>query len=492
VKATQKARDVTQHIQPQPAAPFTRYAVVTVLVLIPCFWQSRIQAGDLSSHIYNAWLVQLIGSGRAPGLGIAFQSTNVLFDWLLTGLLPLFGAAATQRIAVAAAVLIFVWGAFAFIRALAGRAPWHLMPVIAMLAYGWVFHSGFFNFYLSLGLCWWAMAIAWHPTRPRIGAALAVLALAWMGHNLPVLWSVGILGYVWTAGRLNAAGRARLLAACLAGLVLLHVAVRLTMLSQWYSWQALLASGADQAHVFDDKYYLAAAGIFLIFALLFIDLAARSGLRALFAGIPFQVFLLSAAIVAIIPTAMIGGGLQAAFVSDRMSLPAGICLCALLAATPAGRLKGFLIAAVAVLFFGLLYRDERLLNALEDRLGQAVAQAPPDSRIVSAVDDPDLHVNALTHMIDRVCIARCFSYANYEASTGQFRIRVRGESPIVASTYEDSWRMQNGSYLVKERDLPLYAVTLDEAGNLTLQSLRAGERIGSRYRKALPPWYPWI
>jgi hypothetical protein len=323
------------------------------------------------------------------------------------------------------------------------------------------------------------MAIAWHPTRWRIGVALAIFALAWLGHNLPVLWSVAVLGYAWIASRLNPSGRARLLVACLAGLAILHFAARLTMLSQWYGWQMLLITGADQAHLFDDRYYLASAGLFLIFALLFIESATQSGLRTIVASIPFQVFLISAATIAIIPTAMIGGGLQAAFIADRMSLPAGICLCALLGATPAGKLKGVLIAAVAVLFFGLLYRDERLLNSFEDRLTQAVAQVPLNARVVSAVDDPDLHVNAFTHMIDRACIARCFSYANYEPSTGQFRIRVVRESPIIASTYEDSWRMQNGSYVVKERDLPLYAVRLDEAGKLTVQRLRTGERVGT-------------
>src|SRR5262249_52154204 len=41
---------------------------VSVLLLIPCFWHRRIEAGDLPSHVYNAWLAQLIGQGQAPGL----------------------------------------------------------------------------------------------------------------------------------------------------------------------------------------------------------------------------------------------------------------------------------------------------------------------------------------------------------------------------------------------------------------------------------------
>src|SRR5881396_2519473 len=94
-----------------------RIALLSVVVLIPCFWQRRIQAGDLSSHIYNSWLSQQIEIGKAPGLVIAPMSTNVLFDLMLGGLFRIAGPEAAQRIAVSMAVLIFFWGAFAFLSA---------------------------------------------------------------------------------------------------------------------------------------------------------------------------------------------------------------------------------------------------------------------------------------------------------------------------------------------------------------------------------------
>src|SRR5215469_15012712 len=93
------------------------YVLVSLLVLLPCYWQPRVQAGDLSSHIYNAWLVQLVESGRAQGLTVVSQTTNILFDLMLSGLFKVFGAEAAQRISVSVAVLTFVWGAFAFISA---------------------------------------------------------------------------------------------------------------------------------------------------------------------------------------------------------------------------------------------------------------------------------------------------------------------------------------------------------------------------------------
>jgi hypothetical protein len=465
---------------------FRPYAAATLLLLVPCFWQPRLQAGDLSSHIYNAWLAQLIGHGQAKGLVIAPQTTNVLFDWLLSALLPAFGAAAAQRIAVSLAVLTFAWGAFALVAVISEQLPWHLMPALAMLSYGWVFHSGFFNFYLSLGLCFWALAAAWQGPAHRIAAAVPLFAAAWLAHALPVLWGLSILAYVFLARRIAPSRRGWLLAGSVAALAALHAAARAMLLSQWYPRQILMGSGADQARVFDDKYYITFLGLLVIFVLLLVELLLQSGVRKVMSGIAFQVWLLCVAVVAMVPTALIGHGMQAAYISDRMSLPAGVCLCALLAPVRPRGLERYALWGVALVFFAFLYRDARILNAFEDRLEQTIAQLPAGQRVLSAINDPDLHVNALTHMIDRVCVGRCYSYANYEASTADFRIRAEAGNPLVAATYDDSWSLQNGTYVVKPRDLPLHLVTLDESGRMVLRSLHAGESTGSAYWKALP------
>ena len=47
----------------------SRNAAATVLVLIPCFWQARHAGGDLASHLYNAWLVQLAETRPQQGAG---------------------------------------------------------------------------------------------------------------------------------------------------------------------------------------------------------------------------------------------------------------------------------------------------------------------------------------------------------------------------------------------------------------------------------------
>ena len=90
---------------------------MSAAVLIPCFWHRRIEAGDLASHVYNAWLAQLTEKGQAPGLYIARQWDNILFDVLLLGLAKAAGFAAAQRIAVSLCVLVFFWGVFALVSA---------------------------------------------------------------------------------------------------------------------------------------------------------------------------------------------------------------------------------------------------------------------------------------------------------------------------------------------------------------------------------------
>jgi hypothetical protein len=464
------------------------YVLASLVLVAPCYWQPRIQAGDLSSHIYNAWLAQVIESGGTQGLVIVNQTTNVLFDLILARLLGAFGAAAAQRIAVSLAVLIFVWGAFALVSVMSGRRSWHQLPVIAMLSYGWVFHIGFFNFYLSLGLCFCALALAWRLERRRLAVALPILGLAYLGNALPVTWASGILAYLSLARH---APRLAHLVAILSPLFL--IVLRLGIAAAWpTSWsprQITLATGLDQIVVYDGKYLIAFVGLSALWVLGFLGLVRTFGVRAVVSSLPFQIAAMTAAGVTLLPTAVRMPGFHHAlvFIAERMSLASGILACGLLGAIPRRPFERYLSIAVTLSFFALLYRDERALNALEDRLENAVAGLPPQQRVVSAIDDSSLRINALTHMIDRVCIGRCYSYANYEPSTAAFRVRAVAVNPIVVFRYTDSWALQTGTYVVKEADLPLFAVDLDEAGQALVRRLQAGVPSGSSDVTALPP-----
>ena len=168
----------------------SRVLLVFVLFLIPCYWQSRIQAGDLSSHLYNAWLATLIAQGKAPGLWIEHRSNNVLSDLAMQWLFQHGGPGLAQRFLVSAAVLIFAWGAIAFISALAGGKNWWLsVPWVGMLTYGFFYQMGFFNFYLSFGLCLWFLTFFWRRGWWGGLAASPLLILAWMTHPFPAVWA---------------------------------------------------------------------------------------------------------------------------------------------------------------------------------------------------------------------------------------------------------------------------------------------------------------
>jgi hypothetical protein len=471
--------------------------VVSLALLAPCFWHSRIQAGDLGSHVYNAWLAQLVARGQAHGLAVVPQTTNILFDLLLSGLSGLFGMAAAQRLAVSLAVLVFAWGAFAFASAVAGRRAWAVFPAIAMLAYGWVFHVGFFNFYLSLGLCLWAMALTWR-CRPGYGAgrgaaALAILALAYVAHALPVAWSLALTAYRCVLARTPPRRRLLLAAGTLAGMLAARVAMGYFIETHGSAEQLTLITGADQLWVFDTKYRWVAMALLALWAMRLAGLL-RGGGRGLTAEAPFHFCLLSAAGIVIFPTWVLIPGYRhaLAFIADRLSLPMAVCVCAL-SMGPEGNAEGALrpralswegwqayaLAAAALVFFTMLYRDEGVLNGFEDRLESVVTQLPAGQRVINAVNDPYLRAGPVTHMIDRVCAGRCYSYANYEPSTAQFRVRVTGPNPIVAATFAASYEMQTGKYVVKETDLPLYVVDLNAQGHLAIRSLAAGMPVGS-------------
>ncbi len=455
----------------------SRFVLASIALLTPCFWQSRIQAGDLASHSYNAWLAERIASGGAPGLRIVGQTTNVLFDLILGVLSRGVGSGAAERVSVALAVLTFAWGAFAFVSTVSGRRAWNLFPCIAMLAYGWVFHIGFFNFYLGLGLSLWALALSWSFAPVRVAAALPILALAWLAHALPVVWAIALFAFAFLWQRLPA--RLRPFAACAAIALLVFASALISQRfpSRWSLGQAALMTGADQLRVFDRKYDLLALALFAVWSVAITRSIRTDGPRRVFSGLDLQLFLLCAAAVFVVPgkIQLPGYGHALVFIAERMSLTAAVLACAVVARLGRGS-SGLLFTGIAVVFFAFLYRDERILNQFEDQLVAIVERIPAGQRVVLGVRDPTLRVNALAHTIDRACIGRCFSYANYEASTSQFRIRADAPNPIVISDYAGSSALQNGGYRVRERDLPLFEIAFAPDGGFEARRLAAGTR----------------
>jgi hypothetical protein len=139
-------------------------------------------------------------------------------------------------------------------------------------------------------------------------------------------------------------------------------------------------------------------------------------------------------------------------------------------------------AACAVFFFVFLCQDARTLNRMESQAEELLSGLPWGTKVIATISEPwGSRMEFIAHIVDRACIGRCFSYANYEPSSGQFRIRVRQGSPVVTASLEDSEDMQGGAYEVQEEDLPVKLVYQCDPHDLTklcLRDLAEGEKTG--------------
>jgi hypothetical protein len=164
------------------------------------------------------------------------------------------------------------------------------------------------------------------------------------------------------------------------------------------------------------------------------------------------------------------------YLTQRFSSLAAVMACCLLGIMRPRKwhLVGF--AAVAALYFSLLYQDTAVLVRLEGQAERLVSPLPFGARVTSAIwTSSDLPLLS-NHLVDRACIGRCFSVSNYEPSSGQFRVRALPGNTIVASNPNVSMAMQTGSYVVRREDLPLYQIYLCErnTANLCMRELPVG------------------
>jgi len=460
--------------------------VVSAAVLIPCFWHKRIEAGDLGSHAYNAWLAQLVERGQAPGLYVARQWNNILFDVMLLGLAKALGFVVAQKVAVSACVLTFFWGAFSFINAVTERPPWLLTPCIAMLTYGYSFSMGFMNYYLSLGLACFALAIMWRARKVDwIGGALFA-ALAFVAHPIGFLWLASTLVYVRVKRKLPGWWKLALSLASAAGIyaVFWYVSHRPELMADWDRGPFYLYNGADQLALYGKRYITVTIaafcfGVICVLQDFFAEPREPSSWKRF--ELPLELYAIIFCATALLPEnlrpsadagwiGLLGSRLT------TVSAILGICLMALLKPRKS-HLAGF--GACAAVFFAFLYQDTGWLNRLEANAEKLVAGVPPGTRVVVTIDAPkDSRVSFIHHSVERACIGYCFSYANYEPASGEFRVRVQEGSPVVTSSTDTAEDMASGEYEVDETDLPLKQIYQCDASDMTklcIRDLKAGD-----------------
>jgi hypothetical protein len=475
-------------VQPSKKQEVGLGLLASVAILIPCFWHRHIQAGDVASHVYNAWLAQLVEHGRAPGVYIVWQWKNVLFDLMLLHFAKLFGIGAAEKIAVSLCVLVFFWGVFALASVAARQRPWFLLPGLAMLTYGYVFQMGFMNYYLSVGLASFGLAALWHGSRRGIGLAILLAPLTLLAHPLGFLWllAAGTYRLFWPRMR----GWMEWLppvAAIAIGMIVRGV------LLQHPEWQAewpqspfLQWNGADQFWVFrpQTRYVEIAMLTFAILASALDFPPRRKRLvdwkeQRLFP----EFYAVAFCLMSLLPENLRptpDGGWVGLLVS-RLTLISAIFAFGWLATLRPRAWHLVALGACAAVFFVFLYRDTAIAERMEENAEGITRQLPFGTRVLASIQGPDDFRVATFHVVDRACVGHCFLYSNYEPATKQFRVRVKQGSPVVVASDDDSEDMQFGSYEVQEEDLPLqevYQCDPFDWTKLCIRDLKASEKNG--------------
>jgi hypothetical protein len=461
-----------------------RWQLVTAssaAVLLPCFWHKHIEAGDLGSHVYNAWLVQLIHRGQLPGLWIARQWNNVAFDLLLSGFGKIFSWVWAEKLAVSICVLIFFWGVFALVSAATRRAPVFLLPLIAVISYGWTFQQGFMNFYLSLGLSFFALAILWRGNQQERIAALALVPFIVLAHPLGLMWLFGVAIYALAVEKFQ---RYSILPFTAGTLIVVSISVYIQHHYLVYpARHALyLYNGADQIVLFSRAYELLALAIFLpVMIALALELYGRrhdAGVRQS-SNLLLQLYFILQVLVLALPYGVLLPGYNAplSFLPHRLTTLSAVLICCLLGLMQPRKWHLVTYAVAAAMFFSLLYRDTGIINSLEDQSERLVSTLPFGQRVVFTIKDRGLRL-FIEHFADRSCIQRCFSYGNYEPSTKQFRVRAAPGNGVVMTDFAQVTRMEDGEYEVSTNDPPMFEIFQcgPKGRELCGRSLVAGEK----------------
>jgi hypothetical protein len=481
-------------IQAAPGWQFVRVKIRVILaisaaMILPCLWHRQIEAGDLGSHVYNAWLAQLIEKGQAPGLYFVRQWNNVLFDWMLLHAANVFGFAVAEKLVVSACVLIFFWGVFAFVAAVSGRPPWLFAPCIAMLAYGYSFNMGFLNYYLSLGLASFSFAVLWRGRGLERLLGLLVAPLILLAHPIGFLWLAGMALYLLLWTKLPRWWNLLAPLAALTTLFVVHwyLAHQNRFPVDWVHDPFYLMTGADQLTLYGQRYAVLGwvALSFGVFCVL-VDVISRrrDGTFWQSVRLPAELYVVAVVAVALLPENLrpsISGGWIGLLASRLTAICAIFGLCLMCCLKPRKwHLAGF--GACAIVFFGFLYQDTLVLNRMESGAEHLVSRLPLGTRVIATIwAPPDSRVSFIGHIADRACIGHCFSYANYEPSSGQFRIRAHPGSPVVSASDDDTEDMQAGMYDVEEEDLPLKEIFQCDEKDLTklcIRDLASGEKNG--------------
>jgi hypothetical protein len=255
----------------------------------------------------------------------------------------------------------------------------------------------------------------------------------------------------------------------------------------WVHDPFYLMNGADQLSLYGQRYVVLGWAVLAFGAICFsIDAISRRRDASFWQVLvlPAEWYLAAIFAVAMLPENLrpsITGGWIGLLASRLTAITAifGICLLASLKPQK-WHLLGF--STCAIVFFAFLYQDTFVLNRMESSVERLVAPLPFGTRVIATIwAPPGSRISFIGHIADRACIGHCFSYANYEPSSGQFRIHAQPGSPVVSASDDDTEDMQAGEYEVQDADLPVFQIFQCDDKDLTklcIRALTSGEKNG--------------
>jgi hypothetical protein len=248
--------------------------------------------------------------------------------------------------------------------------------------------------------------------------------------------------------------------------------------------QAILThSGADQLLLYSARYRLP-ADLMIAFVLicivvdLYLRLKRQESLSIY--ALPLQVYGLAFLGGILLPSAVMlsSYAVPVGLLQARLTSVTAVMACCVLGAAKPQKWHLPCVVAIAAVFFFFLYGDTGQLNKMEEQIENYAGAMPPGQRVIANIGPAPGSRLLINHMVDRACIGHCFSYGNYEPSSGQFRVRAGDGNSFVISDGASVGQIDGGSYVIRAEDLPIseiYRCNLNGT-ELCVRKLAVGER----------------
>ena len=199
--------------------------------------------------------------------------------------------------------------------------------------------------------------------------------------------------------------------------------------------------------------------------------------------LPLQLYGLALLAGILLPSAVTLPGYAAplSLLTARLTSVTAVLACCLLGATRPQKWHFPCLVAIAAVFFLFLYTDTEKLNKMEEQTERYERILPPGQRIISTIWPFAGSRLLIDHVVDRACIGQCFSYGNYEPSSGQFRVRAQPGNPFVLSDFGSADEVESGNHIVRAQDLPIFEIYQCSLNmtDLCMRELAVGDRNGS-------------